>query len=106
MKKVMDKEPKAEKIDDIKKIREGVSHNLSHFLFKARNTGIYAEENLADGISYLKELRTKASNEDNLRRIESILEKLNSIDINLIVDSSLLDAIQNDLDEIRIHGWI
>lgn len=104
--KVMDKEPKIGGTDDIREIREGISHNLSHFLFKARNTGVYAEENLLDGIDYLKGLRNKATNENNIRRIDSILEKLDSIDVSSKADPSLVDAIQSDLDEIRIHGWI
>ncbi len=102
----MDKEPKIGKVDDIKEIREGISHNLGHFLFKARNIGVYAEKNLSDGIHYLGELRNKATNKDNIGRIDSILEKLNSIDVSSTADPSLLDAIQSNLDEIRIHGWV
>jgi len=96
----MDKEPKLPSTES-EVGAGGVSHHVSHFLLIARLRNHYDEKHLAGSIAALEKLRNSSSDDGEIEKTNSLIEKLKSIDINAPVDLSLLKEIQSDATDIK-----
>jgi len=76
-----------------------VSHHVSHFLLIARHRKFYDEHHLSGSIAALERLRENID-ESETGKVDDLLKKLKSIDVNVPVDLSLLTEIQSALKEI------
>lgn len=98
----MDREPAIPRTEGA--IWDGISHNLSHFFVIARNRKFYSEKHLAGGIEALEELRNITVNSIKKEKIDNLLIKLKSIDVNSAVEPTLISEIQADLKDIRAQA--